>query len=347
MGSGWQHTGAVCSFVRASGWVWTVCPMRLVPVPCSAVLHPDDVAQGWQLWGDTDSQVQVAVTTDVALLNDPATSVECVDTSFRRPQLSAAQLQRFLDLRMAGRRFSDDAKVRLVGLPSQVGDPVVVGEASYLDQHLTNELGACRLYDQDMLLVDGPRLWSDSSGRMLPVGRTGCADTLGGGVLAVTADRWVVAGRRAADSAVLAGMLDLSCSGSFDRPTCFPPSFAAFAHGELRRELSEETGVPDDAEVELRIVAVVRSLQRGGLPDLLAAARLPVSLSQLSAQDDLADLVPLGQVSDVGQFGGLLAEVVGGHSGVTPNLRLFAALLGGQVDGSDGGVSSQITGLFG
>jgi hypothetical protein len=102
----------------------------------------------------------------------------------------------------------------------------------------------------------------------------------------------------------------------------------AYVTGEVRRELVEEAGVSLELPVDVRVLAVYRDLARGGKPDVLCVARIPLLASDVVSGGDLGSHVDLGRVSGLEQLASALREACGAHSAST-GLRLAAALADG------------------
>jgi len=221
---------------------------------------------------------------------------------------------------------------------------VILEQASYLDQQVTNELAAAvAVGEAGDVVFDALTLWVNPDGYVLPLGMTGSADTLGGGVLAITVDGWVVGGRRGKGLSIAAGRADVTASGSFKVPGPEVTSFRSWVGAELRRELREEAGAALGEVAALELVAVYRDLYRGGKPEVLAVARLDTRLSDLTAGDDMAELEPLGQVRRMADLERLVRETCE-LDDVPVSFRVLGEILSEEIEAPFG--RSQLEKLF-
>lgn len=175
-------------------------------------------------------------------------------------------------------RLFDGPVVRLAGLSREDGNggwTLRLQSAGYFD------------YVRSNLMMD----WQGPAGRLRDlVHRTGrlpapeespLADALGISVLLVTADGGLIVQRRARSVMVWPGALGPSAAGM-----AAPEDFAGAATlADLcpLREAGEELGLPPEVigGVEPRFLGLTREFVRGGAPELLYAAHLPLSEAEL------------------------------------------------------------------
>jgi hypothetical protein len=196
--------------------------------------------------------------------------------------------RRVEELRSAGKKLFDSPKIRLVDDPVP-GLPARVMQTTYFNGLVTNELclRSYRLSQEHVL---------DGTGRAFPdcevprLADSMMSNHIGACSLAFDTDGVLCLCETGAASAVSAGKLSPSAAGSLDMEDLHAASSLTEAVcAALSRELSEETGLDSSAEVETRVIAFARHLERGGKPEFVGVSKIPGRWSDLCGRLDQSE----------------------------------------------------------
>jgi hypothetical protein len=320
------RTGAGTPFELAELAAEVSRGLRLIPgrPPQELLLSKHELSQGWQpIHLDPGA---VVINESLAQLLDGDTCSPIVLGDFKLDETISRYAGDLLAARLKGARVTNDPVVSLHSFSSTDGyTPSAVRGAQYVDTIVTNGLGNNRLYRRDKLLIDGATLWLTHDDTVLALRDTLSANQFGGSLIALTADDHVVVALRASSVAYAPGRVDLTASGGFATPAHdITYSLGALSQLELLRELHEE--VSGSTCGPLRTVAVFRNFSRGGQPDVLCAGRLKENLSDLAANDEVANITSLGQADSSEKFAAAILYALS-LGPPTTNLQLLATLV--------------------
>ncbi len=173
----------------------------------------------------------------------------------------------------ADRILADEGKLSLAKLS---GGAVLLRHASYLDGVVTNL--SAHAIDTPAGVWDAAAHAARRDGTVADIGAcTALSNHLGGAILAVTGDGRLLLTRQPSRSAVSAGLLTATATGSFDTDDLAEVGFAQLSQVALGRELEEEAGIGGGL-ASYHPLGVVRDLNRAGKPDVLLFATLPADI---------------------------------------------------------------------
>lgn len=163
--------------------------------------------------------------------------------------------------------------------------PVRFRESRYFDGLLTNEFAGLEVRGRGgQQLFRGDSLFMED-GKVLSLAQSSASNAVGVSTLALTRDNVLVISRQGERSAVSAGLLAPSGSGSADwadaRGT---KSLRAFLVRVAERELLEECGLDAATTRSTQVLAYARLLHRGGKPEFYCFTWLGVPYAAISVR---------------------------------------------------------------
>jgi hypothetical protein len=251
--------------------------------PLSALmLDPKLTAAGWQMafFGNYDDEPAAVYHPGLNAALAAGEALRHVDTGGTfRPDEAWMVERRVSEMQASGKKIFDAPKIRIANDPVP-GSPVSIERTTYFNGLVTNELCLKTYRPCDGLEIDG----TDKAFPLATIprlSRSRMSNHLGVSTLAFDEDGKMILCVTGSASAVSAGKISASASGSVDQEDIEgAETLTDAAIASINRELTEEVGLTEDIVVQTRIIAFLRNLERGGKPEFVGVSKILTKFSE-------------------------------------------------------------------